>query len=122
MKLPHKLPIGQTVVFETVKKFKVGTIVEVRPTVKRIEYTVYGEDGKIYDGLTNRAEGTYRIDVELTKMFCEKYSIKVDDYSAEYARVIRNTHVKPESDIDLKVFDDQLGYKAEKMSSVDIEE
>jgi len=122
MKLPHKLPVGQTVVFELVRNFKVGTIIEVRPTVKRIEYTVYGEDGKVYDGLTNRAEGTYRIDVELTKKFCERYSIKVDEYSAEYARAIRTAQIKVVEDVDLSVFDNQLGHPSQKTESVDIEE
>ena len=38
MKIGHRLPLGQTVVFETYNKFKVGRIIDVRPTVKFIEY------------------------------------------------------------------------------------
>jgi len=116
MKLNHKLPIGQTVVFETYNKYKVGKIIDVRPTTKRIEYTVYGEDGKIYEAMPNRVDGTNRIDVRLTKIFCKKNNIVLDDVAAEFARNIRTTHVVSEADAtDLSTFDAQLGEKAEKV-------
>ena len=98
MKSNHKLPVGQVVVFETAnKKFKVGTIVEVKPTHKRVEYTVYGEDGKVVEGLTNSVEGSFRIDLNLTKQYCKKYNLEVTEASAEYARYIRETKVVPDA-------------------------
>ena len=104
MKIGHRLPLGQTVVFETYNKF--------------IEYTVYGEDGKIYEGMPNRVDGMYRIDVKLTKMFCKQYDIKVDELAAEYARNIRKTYVVAEKDqTDLSVFDSQLGERHTKVNS-----
>ena len=118
MKLRHKLPIGQTVVFETYNKYKVGQIIDVRPTSKRIEYTVYGEDGKVYDAMPNRVDGTYRIDVRLTKAFCTKHNIEVNDYAAEFARNLRNTLIVSETEpTDISVFDAQLGAKSEKIDS-----
>ena len=118
MKIGHRLPLGQTVVFETYNKFKVGRIIDVRPTVKFIEYTVYGEDGKIYEGMPNRVDGMYRIDVKLTKMFCKQYDIKVDELAAEYARNIRKTYVVAEKEqTDLSVFDSQLGERHTKVNS-----
>ena len=118
MKLSHKLPMGQTVVFETYNKYKVGQIIDVRPTTKRIEYTVYGEDGKVYDAMPNRIDGTYRIDVRLTKAFCKKHGIEVNDYAAEYARNLRKTLIVAESEAaDISVFDAQLGAKSEKIDS-----
>lgn len=118
MKLGHKLPMGQTVVFETYNgKYKVGQIIEVRPTVKRIEYTVYGEDGKVYDAMPNRVDGSYRIDVKLTKAFCDKHNIKATEYAAEYARALRKTLIVSEPEADISVFDSQLGYKKEPTNS-----
>lgn len=118
MKLSHKLPVGQTVVFVTYNKYKIGQIIDVRPTTKRIEYTVYGEDGKVYEDMPNRVDGSYRIDVKLTKSYCKKHNIEVNDYAAEFARNLCKTLVVSESDsTDLSVFDNQLGTKTEKVDS-----
>ena len=118
MKLSHRLPVGQTVVFETYNRYKIGKIIEARPTVKRIEYTVYGEDGKVYENMPNKFDGTYRIDVELTKKYCKKNNIEVDEYAAEYAAKIKSTKVIADSDsTDLSVFDSQMGDKYEKTES-----
>ena len=109
MKLNHRLPLGQTVVFETLNKYKVGKIIDVKPRTKRIEYTVYGEDGKVYDEMPNRVDGSYRIDVKLTKMFCKKYDIEVDELAAEYARRIRSEVVVKSEEVPFTDFESKLG-------------
>lgn len=100
MKNTHRIPVGQTVVFETLNKYKVGRVVDVKPTSKRIEYTVYGEDGKVYDAMPNKADGSYRIDTRLTKIFCDKYQIEIDELAAEQARIIKETKVIVEDETD----------------------
>ena len=98
MKVKHRLPIGQTVVFNTyTKHMMIGKVIDVRPVSKRLEYTVYGENGKVYENLPNSAEGMYRIDANLTKQYCKKNNIKVDEIAAEQAEKLRKIHVVVEA-------------------------
>ena len=103
-----KYPNGQTVVFQlTENTFKVGTILSSKPTPKRIEYMVYGEDGKVYSAIPNKTEGLYRICPMLTEKFCAKHNIEanVDEIILKQL----SEKVIPDSDLDTSIFDASFG-------------